>query len=66
LALVECLIAANDIQSAKETVRVAVQWLRNQTDTIPDGGQRGPFIERIPEHRRILDLARELGIENVF
>jgi tetratricopeptide (TPR) repeat protein len=66
LALVECLIAANDIQSAKEIVFAAATWLRSRADTISDGGQRGSFIERIPEHRRILELVRELGIENVF
>jgi tetratricopeptide (TPR) repeat protein len=66
LALVECLIAANDIHSAKETVRAAAQWLKTRADTISDGSQRASFIERIPEHRRILELARELGIDNVF
>jgi len=61
LALAECLIAAGDQPAAQEAVASVAQWLHTRAETIDDLAIRESFLTRIPEHRRILALARELG-----
>jgi ATP/maltotriose-dependent transcriptional regulator MalT len=60
LALAECLIAAGDPRAAQEAVATTAKWLHTRAETIDDPAMRESFLTRIPEHRRILDLAREL------
>ena len=62
LALAECLIAAGDQPAAQEAVATTAQWLRARAETIDDPAMRESFLTRIPEHRRILELAREIGL----
>ena len=62
LALAECLVAAGDQPAAHEAVASVAQWLHSRAETIDDPGMRESFLTRIPEHRRILELARELGV----
>jgi hypothetical protein len=62
LAFAECLIASPEPEAAKQAVRDAVKRLRKLASTIDDPNWRESFLNRIPEHRRILELGRELGI----
>jgi len=62
LALAECLSATGDQSAAKEAVATTAQWLRTRAETIDDPALRESFLTRIPEHRRILELAREAGV----
>ena len=62
LALAECLVAAGDQPAAHEAVATTTQWLRTRAETIDDPAMREAFLTRIPEHRRILELAREAGV----
>ncbi len=59
LALAECLIATGDQPAAQAAVTAAAQWLRARAQTIDDPAMRESFLTRIPEHRRILELARQ-------
>jgi tetratricopeptide (TPR) repeat protein len=60
LALAECLIATGDQPAAQEAVATTAKWLHTRAETIDDPAMRESFLTRIPEHRRILELAREL------
>jgi tetratricopeptide (TPR) repeat protein len=62
LALAECLVATGDQPAAQQAVSTTAQWLRTRAETIDDPAMRESFLTRIPEHRRILDLARALGL----
>jgi tetratricopeptide (TPR) repeat protein len=62
LALGESLVVSSDLSSARQVLQKAVQWLRKQASTIDNCDWRKSFLIRIPEHRRILELAREMGI----
>jgi eukaryotic-like serine/threonine-protein kinase len=62
LALAECLLAAGDRDAAREATTKAAAWLRDRADKIDHAPYRESFLSRIPEHRRILDLAREFGV----
>jgi tetratricopeptide (TPR) repeat protein len=57
LALAECLIATGDEPAAREAVAAAAKWLHAIADNIDDPAMRDSFLTRIPEHRRIQDLA---------
>ena len=63
LALAECLSAAGDQPAAREAVTTTAKWLHTCAETIDDPAMRESFLTRIPEHRRILDLARDLERE---
>jgi hypothetical protein len=58
LALAECLIAAAEQPAAQNAVATTARWLLTRAETIDDPAMRESFLTRIPEHRRILDLAR--------
>jgi len=62
LALAECLLATGDREAAATAVASATQWLQARADKIDDPAYRESFLTRIPEHRRIQDLAREFGV----
>jgi tetratricopeptide (TPR) repeat protein len=62
LAFAECLVASSDLVAAKEVMEKALNRVLKQADSIDIPDWRHSFLTRIPEHRRILELARELGI----
>jgi tetratricopeptide (TPR) repeat protein len=61
LALAECLIAAGDALAAEDVLDKASSRILASAEAIEDPAIRESFLNRIPEHRRILELARELG-----
>jgi len=61
LALAECLIAVGDTPAAREVLEKAAGRILASAEAIEDPAIRESFLTRIPEHRRILELARELG-----
>jgi tetratricopeptide (TPR) repeat protein len=62
LALAECLIDAGDALAARETLDKAASRILASAEAIDDSASRESFLTRIPEHRRILELARELAV----
>jgi hypothetical protein len=64
LALAECLIATDDQPAARKAVAVAATWLRTRADAIDDPAMCDSFLTRIPENRRIQDLARQFVASN--
>ena len=62
LAFAECLVGSSDLEAAKQVLAKAVARLRKQASNIDNPEWRESFLTRIPEHRRILELARELGL----
>jgi hypothetical protein len=61
LALVECLVASSDMAAATRLAQQAADKIRKQADTIDNPEWRQSFLTRIPEHRRILELEKELA-----
>jgi tetratricopeptide (TPR) repeat protein len=61
LALAECLVATGDKLAAKEVLDKAASRILASAEAIADPAIRESFLTRIPEHRRILELARELA-----
>jgi tetratricopeptide (TPR) repeat protein len=61
LALGECLIAIGDMPAAQEVLEKAAGRILASAETIDDPAIRNSFLTRIPEHRRTLELARELA-----
>jgi tetratricopeptide (TPR) repeat protein len=61
LALAECLIAVGDTTAAREVLDKAAGRILASAEAIEDPAIRESFLTRIPEHRRILELARELA-----
>jgi tetratricopeptide (TPR) repeat protein len=61
LALAECLIATGDTLAAREVLEKAANRILTSAEAIEDPSSRESFLTRIPEHRRILELARELA-----
>jgi tetratricopeptide (TPR) repeat protein len=59
LALVECLIAVGDVHSTQELLDKATTWLHACASNIGDPALREAFLTRIPDNRRILELARD-------
>jgi hypothetical protein len=62
LARAECLVSASEPELAKEVLRAATEWLGKRARTIGNTGWQHAFLDRIPEHRRILELAREMDV----
>ena len=60
LALAECLVAAGDTQAARGILDKASGRILSSAEAIEDPAIRESFLTRIPEHRRILELAREI------
>jgi tetratricopeptide (TPR) repeat protein len=65
LALAECLVASSDLAAAKEVIGKAVERLCKQAGNIDKPEWRQSFLTRIPERRRILEVARELGLSEL-
>jgi tetratricopeptide (TPR) repeat protein len=61
LALAECVIATGDREAAQRAATSAAEWLQARADKIDHPPYRESFLTRIPEHRRIQALARDLG-----
>jgi tetratricopeptide (TPR) repeat protein len=61
LALAECLVATGDRLAAKEVLDNAASRILASAEAIEDPASRESFLTRIPERRRILELARELA-----
>ena len=62
LAYAECLVTSCDLMAAKQVVAKALRRLRKQASTVDNSEWRRSFLTSIPEHHRIDELARELGI----
>jgi ATP/maltotriose-dependent transcriptional regulator MalT len=60
LALAECLIADGDTAAAQDVLDKATRHILASAEAIDDPAVRESFLTRIPEHCRILELAREL------
>jgi tetratricopeptide (TPR) repeat protein len=59
LALAECLIAAGDMLAAHEVLDKAATRILASAEAIDDPAVRESFLARIPDNRRILELARK-------
>jgi tetratricopeptide (TPR) repeat protein len=55
LALAEALAAAGDKEAAAETLASGRAWLLARAEGIEDPELRARFLERVPEHARILE-----------
>jgi len=62
LAYAEALAASGNWFEAKRVISDAMDWLHRRAETLDDPTMRPGFLERIPEHRRIRELAAELGV----
>ena len=62
LAYAEALAASGNSSEAARVTSEATAWLHGRAQTLDDATMRPAFLERIPEHRRILELAAEMGI----
>ena len=61
LAFAECLMASSDLLRAKEVLKQAVERLHTQAANIDNPEWRQSYLDRIPEHRSIIELAGQLG-----
>jgi thioredoxin-like negative regulator of GroEL len=64
LALAECLIATPDECGAADVIGKAAAKLRKRAQDISFAEWRVSFLERIPEHRCVMELAQKLGIHD--
>jgi tetratricopeptide (TPR) repeat protein len=62
LAYAEALAAGGNRPEAERVTSDTMLWLRRRAETLDDPAMRPAFLERIPEHRRIRELASELGL----
>ena len=62
LAQAEALVAAGRCHEAVVVVSEAMLWLQRRAQTLDDPAMRLSFLDRIPEHRRLRELAAELGL----
>ena len=62
LAQAECLLGSCQNDAAKKVLELAIARLDKMAMNISDIGMRRAFLNRIPEHRRIIDISRQLGI----
>jgi tetratricopeptide (TPR) repeat protein len=60
LALIEGLLASGDIEGARRAAHSAEERLHQRAMKIRDPELRRTFLADVPEHRRILDLAKTL------
>ena len=63
--LLKCLIATRDTAPAREVLAKAANRILASAEAIEDPASRESFLNRIPEHRRILELAHELATGKV-
>jgi tetratricopeptide (TPR) repeat protein len=59
LSLVECLVAIGDDEAAHRALCRAHERLTERAVQVDDPGLRATFLDRIPDHRRTIDLARQ-------
>jgi tetratricopeptide (TPR) repeat protein len=62
LSLVECLLAAGDPLGAREAGLRAYRRLIERATAITEPAWRACFLEALPDHRRTLEVARQLGL----
>ena len=62
LAYAEALAASENRGEAMGVIAQAMLWLQCRVQTLDDPEMRLSFLERIPEHRRLRELAAELGL----
>jgi tetratricopeptide (TPR) repeat protein len=62
LAHVESLRAAGQEDRAREMLGIAWRWLMERAGRIGSEELRGSFVRCVPEHARIVELARALGV----
>jgi len=65
LAIAECLIATGDALAAQGVLDKASRRILASAEAIDDPAVRESFLNRIPEHRRILELGRELDASKI-
>lgn len=58
--LAETLFGVGDHDAATVAARAAAERLLERASKISDPSWRASFLERIPEHARTLELARQL------
>ena len=63
LAYAEALLASGHRADAVFVLADAMAWLQSRAQTLDDFNLRTSFLERIPEHRRIRELAANLGFD---
>jgi hypothetical protein len=61
-ALVQVRIAEGDRERAREAARAALMRLTTLAEKIRDAGYRDAFLTRVPAHREVQRMARELGV----
>ena len=61
LALAECLLDTDDRLAAQQILRQAAKRVLFQAKSIEDPAIRESFLTRFPEHRRIIELWRQLS-----
>jgi tetratricopeptide (TPR) repeat protein len=62
LSLAECLVAAGDPVAAREAGLRAYRRLLERAAAIEEPELRASFLTALPDHRRTVDLARQLGL----
>jgi tetratricopeptide (TPR) repeat protein len=62
LVRAECLVSSSESELAKEILQSAIYWLGKRASAISNVEWRHSFLNRIPEHRRILELSIKMGI----
>ena len=62
LACAEALAASGNRREAERVASDAMLWLKHRSETLDDLAMRPAFLERVPEHRRMCELASELGL----
>jgi tetratricopeptide (TPR) repeat protein len=62
LAYAEALAASGNRCEAERVTSDAMLWLQRRSETLDNPTMQSAFLERIPEHRRILELASEFGL----
>jgi tetratricopeptide (TPR) repeat protein len=59
LTLVQCLLASEQLEAAREPLRRAEARLEERAASVDDPDLRSAFLHRIPDHRQTLALAKE-------
>jgi tetratricopeptide (TPR) repeat protein len=62
VTLIEASLALDDAPSARDHTRLAVTILNDRAARLDDLAHRRSYLDDVPSHRRILDLATELGV----
>jgi tetratricopeptide (TPR) repeat protein len=62
LAFIECSKCSSHLEEARVASEKAIEDLREKAATIDNLQWQNTFINNIPEHRSIIELAREIGV----